>query len=49
MYTEVNFDEIAEMMELDNDEEKKVMWESFYRTLHVFGFSVCKEISEEMN
>ena len=42
MYSEIDFDEIAEMMELNNDEELKHQWKHFYDTLHVFGLKVFK-------
>ena len=43
MYSEVDFDEIAETMELDNDIELKHQWKHFYDTLHVFGLKIFKE------
>ena len=43
MLEEVDFDEIAEMMELDSDIELKHQWKHFYDTLHVFGLKVYKQ------
>ncbi len=45
---EIDFEAIAEMMELNSDEELKHQWKYFYDTLHVFGLKICKE-NEETN
>lgn len=49
MYSEIYFDEIAEMMELDADIELKQQWKHFYDTLHIFGLKICKEDETHQN